>query len=104
MSASDRLRPNHVKYQVRNAPTTNNTARIRIGPDARTRCAAAALLNSGALLSASIGYVSRGRVEMVKHQVDDHTGNRNIQPNRQCPPCDSFVFDEVRSPGAIKGD
>src|ERR1051325_11709775 len=40
MSASERPRPNQVKYQVRKEATTNSIARIRIGPDARTRCAA----------------------------------------------------------------
>ena len=39
---------------------------------------------------------------MIKHYVDDHTGDRNIKPQRQGPASNPAVSDEVQSYCAIE--
>lgn len=41
---------------------------------------------------------------MIKHQVDNHAGDRDVQPERQCPTGDAAVPDEVSARGAIESD
>jgi hypothetical protein len=35
------------------------------------------------------------QLETVEHPVDDHAGDRDIKPERQCPAGDAFVLDKV---------
>lgn len=39
---------------------------------------------------------------MVQHQIDDHAGYGNIEPERQCPACDSSMSYEVMSRSSVE--
>lgn len=43
-------------------------------------------------------------IEMIKHHVNNHAGYGDVQPERQRPPRDAAVPDEVSFRGAIESD
>ena len=45
---------------------------------------------------------SSGRIDLVKHKINDHTGDAHIQPNRQGNSRDSPVPDKVSAKRAIE--
>ena len=83
MSASDNSRPNHEKYQARNVAATKSIARNRIG------------FEPGTAIS--------GRIDLIKHKINDHTGNRHIEPERQRNPRDTPVSPEVVAKRTVEG-
>src|ERR1043166_2996389 len=84
MSASDNSRPNHEKYQARKVAATNSIASSRIGPEPGRRTDIS------------------GRIDLVKHKVNDHACDRNVEPERQRDPRDAAVSHEVLAQGAIE--
>src|SRR6478672_9120238 len=83
MSASESSRPNQVKYHARKVAATKSAARIRIGPEPGAR-------------TLSMG------VKVIKHQVDNHTGHRHVQPQRQRESRDAPVAREVAAKSSIE--
>lgn len=41
---------------------------------------------------------------MVQHQVDDHTGNGDIEPKRKCPARDPPMSDEIAARRSVDGN
>src|SRR5689334_11309340 len=84
MSASDNPRPNHEKYQARKVAATNTTASTRMGREAGIQS-------------------TSGRINPVKHKINDHSRDRHVQPERQRDARDAPVPREVLPQRAIKG-
>src|SRR6185369_2716111 len=83
MSASDNSRPNQEKYQARNVAATNRIARNRIGFEPGTA-------------------IDSGRIDLVKHKINDHACNRHVQPQRQRDASDASVSHEVIAKRAVE--
>lgn len=47
---------------------------------------------------------SLGRVDLVEHQVNDHAGDRHVQPDWESDACDAPVPRKFAPQGAIKGE
>ena len=43
-----------------------------------------------------------GRIDLIKHKINDHARNRHVEPERQSNPCDTSVAREVLSQSAIE--
>ena len=99
MSASDNPRPNQVKYQARKVAATNNTARKRIGPEARTRFTPR---TAGSLEDSDIESIQSGGIDLVKHEVHDYAGNRDVKPKWQRNARNLSVANKIHSKRAIE--
>src|SRR5215813_7917592 len=83
MSASDNPLPNQEKYQARKVAATKSTASNRMGRDAGIRS-------------------TSGRIDPVKHKINDHSRDRHVQPERQRDARDAPVTRKVLPERAIK--
>ena len=43
--------------------------------------------------------ISRNRVELVEHEIDDHARYGDVEPERQGPACQTPVASPLRFPG-----
>src|ERR1700750_1597884 len=84
MSASDSSLPNHEKYHASEVATTKSAARIRIG-------------------RLPLPVIS-GRINLVKHKINDHAGDRHVEPKRQRDPRDASMSREVLAESAIESN
>src|SRR6185503_6146778 len=57
-----------------------------------------------ALVISNRGCVLARRIQMIEHQVNDHSGHRDVQPHRKCPPSDAPVNHKLSRQGPFQRD